>query len=826
MRLGIGFLFLALSHSAWANIAGIYSGEHASIRLAPVPPPTESPDLEEFNQYIKKVTVPTKFLSMGASHLKVIGIYPDHFETMATVWKWAFKDSNHRPIWDGNVAKKQRSNHASPTRHVLRPLLYEMLAEDGTPFLALVVEPSLEAVQHYSKIHLQKKLNEGLQQLQIEPVYHQGSDRAFVRFVLRSSGLLERFEQIAKDAGKGLILFLGYGSTARSALSDLRPLEENTDLSPFFKFSVSQNLNQTPIVTLEVGFNYRGKIGEVLLEEIGSARSVVGVIVGNRALPYQSFPKAVIPSEYSILSPEGILPGESFAPIPIIPSGLSVHFSASSTLLTPQQRDYQKLRGLTSFSTEGGFLARGARKAKLPFSSIFFFDPANAVPILRKVFSDIDSFDFAQSNLVSPRVRLNSVERFSHPLLDPEKHSLGKNLLNYCQPKGPPQDLFLGRKVIVAGVSPERFDHFLQKQRWKVIGGLRWNGSARVAEQYAKCFEGSKFGNTERPVLWEIEIESDSESDYKSGDISGDRSGLVPERAFLLQTYPGRETVWHWATLIRQYYPQVESIFEPGSTEEFISSRIKTSGLLQKLNSHPEWKSGEGILLFGTTEAAAQLLASQGYRSPDAGEKEFQFVTLESGFSYCLLTLAHHRPVFILNVDFPYWGELAGEIARQLLRDGNLFGVLSLAKVGQLAGPEYLEETYIPSQYSILGVDGTLEVLPKPEPVFGNSVRTGNHLSLPSPLMEELDLMQEMKLQNGIVTTDVEGAHLCKAAQEAKVRFSGLYYSSDYVPVTPKERDLKLRVQLHRTDVKTFEHKNSRLVKLVLHYLVPELRIR
>jgi hypothetical protein len=283
----------------------------------------------------------------------------------------------------------------------------------------------------------------------------------------------------------------------------------------------------------------------------------------------------------------------------------------------------------------------------------------------------------------------------------------------------------------------------------------------------------------------------------------------------------------HWGLLIRQNYERVEAQHHEGSSQRYAKKSLLASGLLQALAAHPEWMSSEAVLIMGYTQLTAQYLSATGFRSPYAAHKDYHFQQQQGGFAYCLLIKDGHRPVFLVNVDYCYWGELSGELANMLLNSGKLYGLVHVAKTGQMAGDHSFNQIYLPRQFSLMKPSGEIVPIDMPLDLFTEHpglsyARTGAHVSVSSTIEESCAVMSSAKAK-GYVTVEVEGAHLCKTATKNSVRFGALYFASDYVASEPKATGHSTGVSLISGANATTNHKEDTLLEGIHHRLIQAL---
>ncbi len=251
------------------------------------------------------------------------------------------------------------------------------------------------------------------------------------------------------------------------------------------------------------------------------------------------------------------------------------------------------------------------------------------------------------------------------------------------------------------------------------------------------------------------------------------------------------------------------------------------SGLINKLKTHAEWASGEAVLVMGYSHLTAQYLCSAGYSSPYSVDQEYEFLDQKGGISYCLLKKENCRPVFLINIEFCYWGGLSGALALAILKTGKLYGLAHIAKAGQMAGSHSLNHIYLPRSFSIAKPSGEIEGVNLTSHLFSTNhlediCLSGDHVSVSSIFSETLNVVEEVKA-NGAVTMDVEGAHFCVAAVKANVKFGALYYASDSLRCDNNASNERASVSLVSDVELAVNHKETMLREGILYRLLPAL---
>jgi hypothetical protein len=786
------------------NLSTIYNGPVKAVPFSSIPPEGDA-----FIANVARRCPSIDLFSPAYPTVNVLGVFPEHFPDYAKTQNWAFLNGSTDPLWNGSKEKQRRSEN-SLTNCFQRPSLWQMQDAKGNSFYVFCTEPSLEAVHHWASM-LDQLFRANHVTHKIIASFHSGSTSKFVSEVISESGVVSKLNALKKLSNRKVILIVGYVSMAKSIIN-----KGSVECGPLIHLDTLQKKLCPPLASMTVRFSFRGSIGYELIHQLKNACDLGGVLFVTKVAQHisHSYQGCVIPGGYSIVSPSGVLPSPLIPTEPLLPryTSKAVHISNATTLLKQTFIEKAMQQGCNTTGTEIAYFAKGAKN--IPFQAICLASdaPRHFLPILSVIFKEVARLG---KNILyrQPVVKTIPLDIKELPLhkIPPTSHSMDEDIVTYALSKGPSPNVLQNFPVRVVGVAPGDVLSYARTQKWQIELNPVWDGSRRIQESYREAYLLPKMGNTKRPSL------------YKAKDEQG-------KPFLLLAAMPSEELVHHWGMLLKQYHPQVTAGIHRGSVEHFAQLSVNNSGLAEQLKKHPEWLSGEAILVLGYTKLTAQFLSAAGFKSPYAEEEDFEFIDTKEGFSYCLLKKEGYRPVFLINIEFCYWGGLSGALAYNILKEGKLYGLVHVAKVGEMAGSESMNHIYLPRSFTIVKHSGEIKDIPMSSHLFSDNPQedislSGDHVSVASIFLETLQLVEEVKA-NGAVTMDAEGSHLCSAALKAGVKFGAMYYASDIVNADHMQANEKEALNLVSDVYSAAHHKEDRLREAILHRLLPIIHLR
>ncbi|KAK1481094.1 hypothetical protein CTAM01_14018 [Colletotrichum tamarilloi] len=151
---------------------------------------------------------------------------------------------------------------------------------------------------------------------------------------------------------------------------------------------------------------------------------------------------------------------------------------------------------------------------------------------------------------------------------------------------------------------------------------------------------------------------------------------------------------------------------------------------------------------------------------------------LEGLFDWYTYRSAQGKSITLLGCREGLWGEAAGSLIRVLQEVSNTQYVFYIGKVGSLVEEFTANEWVATGNESFLGGASLSWNNPLQEAAeFSNMVVQGTHVSVPSPLCETKEWLQQQ--QRTCSWVDCESWHMAKAASEVGVKFGYLHIVSD-----------------------------------------------
>lgn len=795
----------------------IYQGELESIDFKIMQPPAMG--FAEFIADVQRRCPPIALFEQYGRGLvlRVLGVYPAHFDEYRQAQGWSYVDSQ-QPLWCGEDDKSKRSKDQKTTCTV-RPDLWHVADQHQQKFLIYCTEPAPESVSHWAGM-LSQLLHAHRLNYAVRAEYHADSAKRFVGYTLQASNLVQSLNHLKQQSGNRIIAMLSYTPAITKAMQAMSPPLEpaiTAQCGSFYRYKVWQAVNATTMVALEVAYPYRGKLCFELAQQLSRQCALGGLFYASKVAQHvaEDFADGIVPAGYHIVSPESNIPGEVFTPEPLLKrfTSRALHLSTPSTLIDQRLLEHGMRLGANTTGNQMAYFARGAA---CPFTALAVTanDSPQTATMLLAMLREMMEFAAVHIPLSVKRKHGKSQEVYSGTpvslplaIIDPNSHAMGDDFKRYVSGKVPPVEIYENLPIKVLGVANKDFVDYASSQGWQIMERV-WDGGVRVKQNNYDAYLPPKVGNVERPSLYRVLVET--------------------QLFMVMPVTPTYELVLHWAMLVKQTYHQVEAIFYPSSTRSFAKQSVQRSGLLQALPNYKEWAAGDAVLVIGYAKLTAQYLASVGFRSPQSSESDYRFQSVSEGFSYCLLRKDGYRSVLMVNVDYCFWGSMAGALTDEILKNSRLHSVVYVSKAGQVVGAGSLDHVYIPRSFSLMTVDGDIQPMQLTSHFFGaqpilSHTLTGDHMCVATPLVETLAHVSKMKAY-GSVSVDDEAAHLCRVAEKRQVGFGCLFFASDTIPADKKSREQTHAINLTSSTRAATEHKESVLENGVLNRLLPALK--
>jgi hypothetical protein len=538
----------------------IYTGPLKSVPYASIQPPAKGK--EAFIADVARRCPGIELFSSAVPFVRVLGVFPEHFTDYAKDQKWTFVNDT---LWNGSKEKQRRTAN-SKTNCFQRPSLWHMRDSNGKEFFIFCTEPCREAVCHWASMLDQLFRSHNIA-CSIITSYHEGSTQKFVSKVIAESGVVHQLNTLKNLSARKVILILGYVSLAETAIEDIRFPAESIECGPLIHLKVWKNSSAANLVAMTVRFSFRGSIGKELVSQLRKACDLGGVLFVTKVAQHisKTYQGCVIPSAYSIVSPEGTLPRPVISTRSLLERWTSraVHMSAATTLLPQSFIEKAMRQGANTTGTEIAYFANGA--GNIPFQALCLAsdNPLNYLPILTVIFKEVAALGNSVFYRQPSTKYFPSSGTYDGPLkelplqqINPNSHSMGEDIVAYARSKGPSLEILKNLPIKVLGIAPEDLSTYAESRGWKLDNRPLWDGSTRIQESYYAAFLPPKSGNTQRPSLFHVIDENGKEF-------------------LLLSTMPSEELVHHWGMLIRQYFPHVTAAIHKGSMEHFAQKCVR-----------------------------------------------------------------------------------------------------------------------------------------------------------------------------------------------------------------------------------------------------------